>query len=40
MDYIDPRIGLPVAAALWVAYLLPNIAAWNRARRAARKANR
>ncbi len=37
-DYIAPALGLPLAGGLWAVLLLPYLAAWNRTRRANRKA--
>jgi hypothetical protein len=39
-DNIPPEVGLPVGAALWAVVLLPHVARYLRARRAARKARR
>ncbi|WDS51689.1 membrane protein [Microbacterium phage Barnstormer] len=38
-DTLGP-LGWPLAGLAWAAFLLPYLAHWNRARRAARKAHR
>ena len=37
-DTIPPEVGLPLGAVHWAIVLVPYLARWNRARRAARKA--
>lgn len=39
-DNIPPEVGWPLAGALWAFVVLPYVAAYLRARRAARKARR